>query len=159
VGRGGVELELALTSTVEESAAELLGETWPLPPAWPGQWTSASEAGHTDRPVVVSARAPDEPEALVGVAIGRVAPAGATLDRLVVEPSRRREGVARRLVAEFCRAAAAHGPSVVSVQTSVGAAVPGPDPSTVAAALGFTHLGAQTWCRRVGPDGPLASPA
>lgn len=147
VGRGGVELELRTTSTVEPAAAHLAGLAVapPLP------------AG--DGVLVATAEAPDEPGVPLGVGIGRVGPTGAVLDHLVVAAPQRTCGIARHVLAAFCDSASRRGAAVVltaPAQHHDGGA-PGPDPAAVAEALGFGPLGAGLWCRRIGPLGELGS--
>lgn len=153
VGRGGVELDVRVISTVEPEMAETPGMAG-LVGDWDG---SPLPAG--DELLVAVAEEPDSPGRVVGVAVGRSGSSGAVLERVVVDAGRRREGVARRLVADWCDAARGRGAGVVAASiTSATPPVGDPDPTAVAAALGFSSIGSGVWCRRLGPSGALASP-
>lgn len=145
VGRGGVELHLRSIETVEPAAAELIDAGWnaPLPAGSPT--------------LVVVAELPGAPGAPVGVAVGRAGPDGAVLERVAVAAAHRREGIARQVVAQWCRAAADRGAGVV-----VGARDEQDDEvAAVADALGFMAVQRDVWVRRIGPLpalGALGSP-
>lgn len=147
VGRGGVELDVRVTSTVEPEMTGLLGD-------WDGSPLPTGGAL-----LVAVAEEPDAPGRVVGVAVGRSGPSGAVLEQLVVAAGRRREGVARRLVTDWCDAASGRGAGVVSASIASSSwPVEEPEPTVVAGALGFSPIGGEVWCRRLGPLGALASP-
>lgn len=155
VGRGGVELDVRVISTVEPEMAEMAEAA-----------EAAGSVGDRDASplpaggdlLVAVAEQPDSPGRVVGVAIGRSGSSGAVLERVVVDARRRREGVARRLVADWCDVARRRGAGVAA--TSIVSSPPAgePDPAVVMAALGFSSIGGGVWCRRLGPSGALASP-
>lgn len=141
VGRGGVELHLRSIETVEPAAAELIDAGWsaPLPAGSPA--------------LVVVAELPGVPGAAVGVAVGRAGPDGAVLERVVVAAAHRRQGIARQLVTQWCRAAADRGAGVVvGARDERDAEV-----AAVADALGFEAVQRDLWVRRVGPLPPLGA--
>jgi 2'-5' RNA ligase len=150
VGRGGVELRLRAIGTLEPSVADLVAfpSTGPLP------------AG-ADVLVATAEPADGAPGAPVAAAIGRAGSQGAVLERLVVAPARRRQGIARHVLAAWCDAAVARGAGVVATRPMAGAGGPvgDVDPEQVLSALGFRAVDATTWCRRVGPLGELGSPS
>lgn len=145
VGRGGIELHLRTIETVEPAVADLLGvdRPGPLPAGSPA--------------LVVAAEPPGAPGAPVGVAVGRADAGGAVLERVAVAASHRRQGVARQVVTQWCRAAADRGAGVVvGVRDEQDAEV-----AAVADSLGFVAVQRELWIRRVGPLstlGALGSP-
>lgn len=146
VGRGGVELHLRAVALVEPGVAALASTPWapPLP-----------AGGST---LVVVAERPGRPGSAVGAAWGRADGCGAVLDGVAVAGEERRQGIARRVVEEWCHAAARRGAGGVELRPQAGPATPPVvDAEAMAAALGFTPLDAVSWWRRVGPVSGLGS--
>lgn len=102
VGRGGVELHLAVTRLVDPEAVAFETGSWP---------DDAPHVPRSDAPpgceqVVVTARRRD---AVVGVARGWGGSSRSELRSLLVAPDQRREGIARQLVSAFVHAAGSVG--------------------------------------------------
>nr|WP_249420448.1 2'-5' RNA ligase family protein [Rhabdothermincola salaria] len=94
VGRGGVELELVVSSLLDPEAAAFESGEWPDDE--PHSAATAVPAGC--RPVVVTARRRGE---VVGVARGGVGPDRRELCSVLVARDQRAQGVARQLLAAF----------------------------------------------------------
>jgi GNAT superfamily N-acetyltransferase len=103
--------------------------------------------------LAVVAELPGDPGVPVGVAVGRADAQGAVLERVVVTAAQRRQGVARQLVAQWCRSAADRGAGVVVGPRDER----DPDVAAVADALGFVAADRRSWHRRLGPLGELGS--
>lgn len=100
VGRGGVELEIVVSRLLDPEGLAFETGAWPDDePRGP-----AGDVPVGCEPVVVTARRRDE---VVGVARGGVGPGRVELQSVLVDPSHRRQGVARHLVAAFDHAVAA----------------------------------------------------
>jgi ribosomal protein S18 acetylase RimI-like enzyme len=104
VGRGGIELELGLSRLVDPQVAAFERDAWgeEIPPVAPATG-GGRIAGRM--PLVVVARRRGE---VVGLARGWTDDERATLEAVVVDPSHRRQGVGRHLLAAFDHAAAQH---------------------------------------------------
>ncbi|HEY6532053.1 MAG TPA: GNAT family N-acetyltransferase [Acidimicrobiales bacterium] len=97
VGRGGVELDLAVSRLLDPEAAAFEARAWAegeCPPV-------RTPAAGTESVGVVARRRGE----VAGVARGWAGPSGAELVTVVVAPSQRRQGIARHLVAAFDNAA------------------------------------------------------
>jgi 2'-5' RNA ligase len=103
VGRGGVELDLAVTRLLDPEAAAFEGAAWPEDE--PQRPSSTTPAGATS--VVVTARRRGR---VVGVARGWADHDHVELRSILVGPDERGQGIARHLMAAFRHAAAA-GPT------------------------------------------------
>lgn len=112
VGRGGLELEVEVGERLSVDAAQFRDRAFDQ---WQHQrfgapWHSA--------PVAVTARRDGR---IVATADGEVRPDGeAYLNRLIVAPDARREGVGAHLVAAFSSAAADRGATFVTLRTEDG---------------------------------------
>lgn len=112
VGRGGLELELTETGALSSDEARWAEEAWEAH----GRETFGADWA-PDVPLAVTARRDGR---LVGVATGHVRGTDAYLAGLIVDPTVRREGVGRHLLARFELAAARPGASRVSLRTLAG---------------------------------------
>jgi 2'-5' RNA ligase len=104
VGRGGVELDLAVTRLVDPEAVAFETGSWP---------DDEPQVPRSDAPpgceqVVVTAR---RRSVVVGVARGWGGSGRSELRSLLVDPGQRGEGIARQLVSAFVHAAAGVEPS------------------------------------------------
>jgi 2'-5' RNA ligase/ribosomal protein S18 acetylase RimI-like enzyme len=101
IGRGGLPLSLSVTGRLDPEVASWADQAWEghqqeeLGPAW-----------SPERPVAITAR---RDEVVVGLAQGRVRGHGLLLDRLVVDPVCRSEGVGSHLLSAVCSLAAEQG--------------------------------------------------
>jgi 2'-5' RNA ligase len=104
VGRGGVQLDLAVSRLLDPEAAAFEADVLDTAAALDGGSSepAASGAGRYDGSVVVVAR---RDGAVVGVARGRAEGGEPELISVVVDPAHRRQGIARHLVAAFDHAA------------------------------------------------------
>jgi 2'-5' RNA ligase len=102
VGRGGIELELTVTDTVDASSRDWLDDQWPAP----------------RRPLTVTARRDDN--AVVGIATGWTDHALANLSDLFVAPHGRGQGAGGHLVARFVATAIERGATRCRLRTDAG---------------------------------------
>ena len=101
VGRGGIELELTVTDSLDVVSREWLVDRWPDP----------------QRPLAVTARRDGD---VVGVAAGWTDGELANLSELFVTPDVRNEGVGGHLLATFVTAAIERGARRCRLRTEVG---------------------------------------
>jgi GNAT superfamily N-acetyltransferase len=105
IGRGGLPLSLSVTGRLDPEVA-----SW-ADVAWEGhQQEELGPAWSRERPVAITAR---RDEVVVGLAQGRVRGQGLLLDRLVVDPVCRSEGIGTHLLAAVCSLAAEQGCTLV----------------------------------------------
>ena len=120
VGRGGIELHLRTTRTVEplcEAEEERAGRTPP-----------------DGEPLVVVAETPEVPGRVVALAVGSVGAGTARLVDLVVTEAHRGEGIARQVLGWWCTGAGRLGATVAVAQV-------GPTGAASLGALGWTIIG------------------
>ncbi len=118
VGRGGLELELTLSSRLDPEGTRFSE----------GEWAVVDHDRHGDvwpEDLAVTARREGQ---VVGAAVGWTSGASAYLADLVVGAAQRREGIGGQVVAAFLSEAAARGCRLARVRTEAG----GP-------AMGFWH--------------------
>lgn len=97
VGRGGVELDLAVSMLLDPESTRFEADAWPE-----GEEMPPFEVPAGAEPVVVVAR---RRSVVVGVARGWSAAEKGVVQAVLVAPSERRQGIARHLVAAFRHAA------------------------------------------------------
>lgn len=98
IGRGGLPLSLSVTERVDPEVASFAAAAWER-----HQREELGAAWSPDRPVAITARRQEE---VVGLAEGRVRGQALLLDRLVVDPACRSEGIGTHLLSALCSHAA-----------------------------------------------------
>jgi ribosomal protein S18 acetylase RimI-like enzyme len=105
VGRGGLELSVAVSESMAPDVAAWFGEAW------------AEHDSREDAPLVLVGR---RDGAVVGVAKGFVRGPEGHLERLITAPDVRGEGVGSHLLAAFESAAVERGATFLSLRVRVG---------------------------------------
>lgn len=103
VGRGGVEIELAVTQDLTADASHLLRKA-------PG-------VDRARRDLVVTAK---RDGVAVGVAVGHVTETMAVIDSIVVTPGQRRQGIGRHVLARFEAEAVGAGAEAIVARYDIG---------------------------------------
>ncbi|MGE3834861.1 MAG: GNAT family N-acetyltransferase [Acidimicrobiia bacterium] len=112
VGRGGLELELAVTDRLPLDAAAFRDAAVDA--------SAAARSGAIRRPVPLAVTARRDGR-IVGTAAGEVRPDGrAQLSELIVASDVRRQGIGAQLVAAFASAAAERGATELGLRTEAG---------------------------------------
>lgn len=130
VGRGGVELEIAVSQLADPVARRLLGDEGPAVDPEPGAWA-------------VTARRQGEP---VGVARGGTVGDRLVVTALVVAPDQRRQGIGRHLLAAVEGLARAGSMATIAVTPPPAAAL-GAAATALLAGAGWTPGAGGTWMR------------
>ena len=112
VGRGGLELELAVSERLDDEAARFAEAQWTAYDTI----TYGEEFAAIERVAITARRR----SAVAGFALGSVSGVSAHLSELLVDAAIRGEGVGSQLLAAFVSEAAARGAEQVSLRTESG---------------------------------------
>lgn len=128
VGRGGVELVIRSSGTVDPEAAAMLG-------------VRVYEMNQSLDRLAVTAEFPRKVGQPVGVAVGRIGRAAAVLEHIAVRADSRGMGIGRHLVSQWCHNAAVAGAPLAWAEDVEGA--------EMLSSAGFVPVG-DLWVRELG---------